>query len=119
MVICVPVTPEGTVDGSFGRAARVAVFHVDDGTILGAEEHAVGWDVLHDEGPHGSHHGRIVRFLMDQGVEAVVADFAGPPMVNTMGKMGLRVWLGASGDARSAALAAAAAAAATNAAATG
>jgi predicted Fe-Mo cluster-binding NifX family protein len=110
MVICVPVTPEGTVDESFGRAARVAVFRVEDGAVVGAEEHAVGWDVLHDEGPHGSHHGRIVRFLMDQGVEAVVADFAGPPMVNTLGKMGIRVWLGASGDARAAAVAAVAAA---------
>jgi predicted Fe-Mo cluster-binding NifX family protein len=113
MVICVPVTPDGMVDGSFGRAARIAVFRVEDGTIVSAEEHAVGWDVLHDEGPHGSHHGRIVRFLMDHGVEAVVADFVGPPMVNTMGKMGIRVWLGASGDARAAAIAATIAATAT------
>lgn len=110
MVICVPVTPDGAVDASFGRAARLAVIRVEGGSITGDEEHEVRWDVLHDEGPHGTHHGRIVRFLMDHGVEAVVADFAGPPMVNTMTKMGLRVWLGASGDARAAALAAAAAA---------
>jgi predicted Fe-Mo cluster-binding NifX family protein len=110
MVICVPVTPEGMVDGGFGRASRVAVMRVEDGRVTAHEVHEVGWDVLHDAGPEGSHHGRIARFLVDHGVEAVAAGHVGPPMVNTMGKMGIRVWLGANGDAQSVALAAAAAA---------
>lgn len=108
MVICVPVMPDGSVDASFGRAARLSVMRVENGRIVAAEEHDVGWDVLHDAGPSGSHHGRIVRFLREQEVEAVVAGHVGPPMVETMGKMGLRIWLGAAGDARAAVLAAAA-----------
>ena len=30
------------------------------------------WDVLHDSGTHGSHHARVVTFLKDQGVQAIV-----------------------------------------------
>lgn len=106
MVVCVPVLPDGTVDPRFGRAARVAVMHVEDGTIVATDEHDVGWDVLHDAGPEGSHHGRIARFLVEHGVEAVVAGHVGPPMVATMTKMGIRVSMGAGGDARLAVLAA-------------
>jgi predicted Fe-Mo cluster-binding NifX family protein len=106
MVVCVPVTPDGNVDGGFGRAARVAVMRVEDGAIAAAEVHAVGWDVLHDEGPEGSHHARIARFLIEHRVEAVVAGHVGPPMVHTMGRMGIRVAMGAAGDARTAVLAA-------------
>lgn len=108
MVVCVPVTPDGNVDGEFGRAARVAVMRVEDGVISEAEEHSVGWDVLHDTGPEGSHHARIARFLIEHGVQVVVAGHVGPPMVQTMGRMGIRVSMGASGDARAAVLAAAA-----------
>jgi predicted Fe-Mo cluster-binding NifX family protein len=109
MVVCIPVMPDGTVDPRFGRAARMAVLRVEDGTIVADAEHQVDWDVLHDAGPEGTHHGRIVRFLMEHEVEAVVAGHVGPPMVDTMTKMGIRISMGAAGDARVAVLAAAAA----------
>jgi predicted Fe-Mo cluster-binding NifX family protein len=108
MVICIPVTPDGQVDGGFGRAARVAVIRVDGGEVLADEVHAVRWDELHDMGPEGSHHARIARFLLDQGVEGVAAGHIGPPMQHTLAKMGILFWLGAAGDARTVAIAAAA-----------
>jgi predicted Fe-Mo cluster-binding NifX family protein len=113
MVICVPVTPDGMVDGGFGRAPRVAVIRVEGGEVVGVAVHDVRWDELHDTGPEGSHHARIARFLTDNGVEGVAAGHVGPPMQHTMAKMGIRVWLGAAGDARDVALAAAREAAAS------
>ncbi len=100
MTICVPVTPDGQVDGSWGRAARVAVVHVDSGVITGWEQHDVRWDELHDTGPEGGHHARIARFLMEHGVTLVLAGHMGPPMVQMLGKMGIEMRLGLSGDAR-------------------
>lgn len=108
MVVCVPVTPDGRIDPSWGRAARVAVMRVEGGVIASVDEQAVGWDVLHDSGPEGGHHARIARFLVDQQVDTVVADHVGPPMVRMLGEMGIRTSLGASGDARAAVVAAAA-----------
>ena len=107
MVVCVPVTEEGAVDHSWGRARRVAVAGVADGRVVSWEEFDVGWDALHDSGGEGGHHARLARFLLDHHVEAVAADHMGVPMEHMLGKMGLRVVLGASGDARRAAVAAA------------
>ena len=105
MVICVPVTLDGAIDASWGRAPRVAVIRVEGGTIVADEEHPVGWDSLHDTGTEGSHHARVARFLRDHGVEVVLAGHMGPPMVHMLGQMGIRARLGATGDARAAALA--------------
>jgi predicted Fe-Mo cluster-binding NifX family protein len=104
MVICVPVTPDGAVDTSWGRAARVAVIRVEDGAIVADEVHPVAWDSLHDTGTEGSHHARVARFLQDQGVEVVVAGHMGQPMVHMLGQMGIQARLGATGDARAVAL---------------
>lgn len=101
-VVCVPVTPDGRVEGRWGKAPRVAVATVRGGEITEWTEHDVRWDVLHDEGTEGSHHARVVRFLRDNEVTAVVASHMGPPMVNTIGKLGLGLHLGATGDARAA-----------------
>jgi predicted Fe-Mo cluster-binding NifX family protein len=110
MVICVPVTPDGAIDPRWGRAARVSVMRIEDGTILSAEEHDVAWDALHDTGTEGGHHARIARFVREHGVDVVVADHMGPPMVHMLGEMKIRTVLGATGDARAAVLAAAQAA---------
>ena len=107
MIVCVNVTEDGQVGGGWGRAPRVAVAEVTDGAVVRWTEHDVAWDRLHDEGGEGSHHARIVRFLREQGVEVVVTGHMGPPMQHTMGRLGVRVVLGASGDARAAAVAAA------------
>jgi predicted Fe-Mo cluster-binding NifX family protein len=106
MVVCVPVTGAGTIDPRWGRAARVAVAEVREGEIAAWREVEVGWDVAHDQGGEGLHHARIARFLREQGVAAVVASHMGGGMLQMLEQMGLRVTLGAEGDARAAVLAA-------------
>ncbi len=107
MIVLVNVTPDGKVGGGWGRAPRIAVAEVADGAVTNWTEHDVGWDRLHDEGGEGSHHARIVRFVRENGAEMIVTGHMGPPMQNTLDKLGVRLVLGAAGDARAAAVAAA------------
>lgn len=100
MIVCVPVDGSGSVGHSWGRAPRVAVARVANGSIETWAEHAVAWDVLHDEGTEGGHHARVARFLQEQGVELVVAGHMGPPMLHMLERMGIAVRLAAEGDAR-------------------
>jgi len=102
MIVCAPVTQEGMIDPRWGRADRVAVADVVDGEIVSWLEVEVSWSRLHDEGTPGSHHARVVTFLREQGVEAVVANHMGQGMVRMLDTMGLPVHLGAAGDARAA-----------------
>ncbi len=104
MRICVPVDETGDVSGGWGRAPRVAVADVEDAEIRSWQEFAVGWDRLHDEGPEGGHHARIARFLREHDVAAVTAGHMGEPMRNMLERMGIRVVLGAAGEARGAVL---------------
>ncbi len=104
MAFCVPVTEDGRVDPRWGRAARVAIAEVRDGGVTTWQVFDVGWDVAHDEGPEGSHHARVARFLREQGVTVVVAEHMGPPMARMLERMGIDVRLGAAGDARQAVL---------------
>ncbi|MDR3361226.1 MAG: hypothetical protein LBO20_11450 [Bifidobacteriaceae bacterium] len=109
MIICVPVDTQGQVGHGWGRAQTVATAQVDAAAQISQwTTHAVGWDVAHDQGTHGSHHARIVRFLRQHQVECVVAEHMGPGMVRVMGSMGIPIFLGAAGDAREAVRAAAA-----------
>ena len=64
------------------------------------QEHEVRWDELHDVGTHGSHHARVVRFLREHGVRAVVVDHVGEGMRRTLTSMGVALHEGHSGDAR-------------------
>ena len=100
MIVCVPVTPDGQVDQSWGRAARVAVAKIEDGRIAAWDEHPVAWDVLHDVGTEGGHHARVATFLRDHGVEVVVAGHMGPPMAQMLAKLQILARTGAQGDAR-------------------
>lgn len=102
MKICVPILDDGLLDPRWGRAARVALAEVEGGEITSWQEVTVSWDTLHDTGTDGAHHARVVRFLREQGVQAVVAHHMGDGMVNTLHKLGLQVSLGADGDARAA-----------------
>ncbi len=102
MVVCVPVTADGRVGNSWGRADRVAVAEADGGRIVRWEEFDVGWDRLHDKGTEGGHHARIARFLAEHGVERVVAGHMGPPMQTMLERMGIPIRLGVAGDAREA-----------------
>ncbi len=95
------------VGGGWGKAQRIAIASVDDGTITEWTEHDVRWDVAHDEGTEGSHHARVVRFLRDNGVQVVATGHMGPPMARMLATMGIRAVVEAAGDPRAAALAAA------------
>ncbi len=107
MRIAIPVTADRQVDPRWGRAARVAVADVVDGTVRGWTEHDVAWDTLHDEGSEGSHHARIARFLREHGIEAIAVDHVGAGMHRMLPSMGVRIAEGLVGDARDAARAAA------------
>lgn len=102
MIVCAPVTSDGLIDPSWGRADQVAVAEVVDGEIANWQQVEVSWSRLHDEGTPGSHHARIVKFLREHQVEAVVANHIGDGMRRMLDTMGLPVHLGATGDARAA-----------------
>ncbi len=106
MIVMTPVTPEGATDPRFGRAPRVAVAEVVDGQITSWAEHQVNWDVLHDEGTHGAHHARVMTFLKEQGVEAVVSAEMGPGMARMLDTAKIPVLLASPGDAKASILAA-------------
>ncbi len=109
MNIAVPTTPDGQVDHGWGRSPRVAIAAVEDGKVVDWQVFDVEWDRLHDEGGEDSHHDRITGFLTDNKVERVAAQHMGNHMVVILGGMSIAVILGATGDARDAAVAAAAA----------
>ena len=102
MIFCAPVTTEGMIDPRWGRADWVALADVVDGEIASWQEVEVSWSRLHDEGTPGSHHARVVTFLREHGVEAVVVDHMGDGMVRMLDTLGLPVHSGAAGDARAA-----------------
>jgi predicted Fe-Mo cluster-binding NifX family protein len=104
IVVCVPVTVDGLIDPRWGRADRVAVATVSQDGVRAWVEFDVGWGSLHDAGTEGSHHARIARFLLEHKVEAVAAHHMGPGMEHMLGKMGLTVRLGETGDAKEAAV---------------
>lgn len=121
MIIAVNVFQTG-VGGGLGRAKTIAIADVDNGEIASWEEFEVRWDLSHDQGPsgltigprpgaiggpqgsHGSHHGRIVSFLREHKVDAVVTGHLGPPMAHTLDLMGISVVTSDLDDARRAAL---------------
>ncbi len=105
VIACVPVGPDGSqLDPRWGKAANVAIARVEGGTIASWEVFPVGWDGLHDEGSEGGHHARIARFLLDHGVQVVVANHMGPPMAQMLRQMKLDVHVGAGGDTAAAVL---------------
>jgi len=105
MIVLVTLGPGGAVGGGLGRAARVALAEVDDGAVASWEEVDVGWDRLHDSESEGVHHARLVRFLRERDVVAVVAGGMGEGMRRALATMGIRLVL-ADGAAREAVLAA-------------
>ena len=101
MIIAAAIEPDGTMGRAWGKADTVAVARVRDGRIEDWQEHRVAWDQSHGQGTHGSHHARVVAFLQEQGVEAVLAHHVGEGMRRMLDAMG------ASGDVRAAMLQAA------------
>lgn len=111
MNLMIPVRPDGSVEPRFGKAPMVAVAGVDEsGAVTSWQTFQVDWDRLHDEGTEGSHHARIVTFLREHEVAAVVATHVGPGMQRTLNSMGLPMLLATDSDARTSVTAAVAAA---------
>lgn len=106
MIVATPVNAVGESAAAWGRAHWVGVAEVSDGAISSWQVHEVAWDELHDSGTHGSHHARIVRFLKEQGIEAVVVDHMGPGMMQVMAKLGIPLLPSRPGDAQASVLAA-------------
>jgi predicted Fe-Mo cluster-binding NifX family protein len=100
-IVCLPVTADGQIAHSWGKAPTVALATVDDGQISGWRTESVNWDVSHDAGTPGSHHARVARFIQDNAVTTVAASHMGEPMQNMLTKLGVHVRLGVDGDARS------------------
>ncbi|MGL4831347.1 MAG: NifB/NifX family molybdenum-iron cluster-binding protein [Propionibacteriaceae bacterium] len=105
MKFVIPVTQEGACGHAWGRAHYVALAHVDNGEITNWQVEEVRWDELHNA--EGNHHARIVRYLRDNEVEAVVADHMGQGMALTLDKLGLPIFAMTSDDARECVIAAA------------
>jgi predicted Fe-Mo cluster-binding NifX family protein len=106
MNIATPVTATGQSAAAWGKAHWIGVATVADGAVSAWEVHEVAWDVSHDEGTHGSHHARIVRFLKEHDIAVVVVDHMGPGMVQVMQTMQIPVLPATPGDAKVSILAA-------------
>jgi predicted Fe-Mo cluster-binding NifX family protein len=106
MIVATPVTADGQSAAAWGRAHWIGVAEVADGSVRAWQVHEVGWDESHDEGSHGSHHARIVRFLKEQAIDAVVVDHMGPGMVQVMQTMRIPVLPASPGDAQASIVAA-------------
>ena len=106
MIVATPVNALGESAAAWGRAHWVAVAEVIDDTVSSWQVHEVAWDELHDAGTHGSHHARIVRFLKDNEIQAVVVDHMGAGMQQVMAKMGIPLLPATPGDAQASVLAA-------------
>ncbi len=100
MRIAIPVTEDEQVAHGWGRARDLAIVDASGGGIDEWTVVHVGWDELHDEGTHGSHHARIVRFCREHEITDVIVDHMGQGMVNTLTKLGLRLHQTTLGDAR-------------------
>jgi len=106
VIVATPVTEAGLSAAAWGKAHWIGVADVEDGQVHAWQIHEVAWDVSHDEGTHGSHHARIVRFLKEQGIQAVVVDHMGEGMQRVMHTMGIPLLPASPGDAQASVLAA-------------
>ncbi|HSN11854.1 MAG TPA: NifB/NifX family molybdenum-iron cluster-binding protein [Propionibacteriaceae bacterium] len=104
MYVATPVDAHGQSAHAWGRAHWIAVADVSDVGIASWEVHEVGWDELHDSSTHGSHHARVVSFLKDQHVQAIVVDHVGEGMQRMLTTMGIPMLPASPGDAKASVL---------------
>lgn len=102
MIVCAPVTSDEHIDPYLDRADWIVVAEVINGEIVSWQDIDVLWSLLHDSGAYGSHHDRIVKFLSEHRIEAIVANHMGDDMVRILKTKGTPVHLGATGNARTA-----------------
>ena len=102
MTVAVPVTLEGAVFDRLGKAPVFATCSLRDGEITDWVEHQVGWDQTYGVDVMGAHHARVMRFVQDHAVAAVVADDVCDSMRRSLESQGVSVYDNRSGDAREA-----------------
>lgn len=102
---CVPITDEGAVDDlPLGRTHAVATCRVVDGQVVDWAEHIVDWDTSYGVDVAGPHHTRVVRFMRDHAVDAVIAGQVCDSVTKVLTHMGVDVRTEIAGDARTAIL---------------
>lgn len=106
MKIATPVDTAGHFAHAWGHAHWIAVADVTEGAITDWEVHEVDWDDLHDAGTHGSHHARIVTFLKEQQIQAIVVDHVGEGMRRILATMSIPMLPATPGDAKESVLSA-------------
>ena len=102
MTVAVPVTLEGAVFDRLGKAPVFATCSLRDGEITDWVAHPVGWDQTYGVDVLGAHHARVMRFVQDHAVTAVVADDVCDSMRRSLESQGVAVYDHRSGDARTA-----------------
>jgi len=90
MKIAMPYN-QGRVNEHFGTSHEFVVFDIENGKINGKQ-------IISSAGRQHNHGGLADLFTLE-GVEVVIAGGMGPPMVNALQSVGLKVITGASGDA--------------------
>lgn len=98
MNVMLPVNADGTVELRFGRAHFVAVAEFDGDQLTNWTVDEVNWDVLHDEGTHGHHHARMVRYIKEHNVERIGFVGMGQSMMNTLNKANVLLFQIDAGD---------------------
>lgn len=109
MRLATPVDARGNSWPAWGRAHWIAVATVEEDDRDAAQAswritewqvHEVGWDESHDLAGEGAHHARIVRFLRENQIGAIVVDHVGPGMQRMLATMGIPLLPATPGDAR-------------------
>lgn len=98
--VCIPLNPDGTIHDRLGQANSVAICHVDGNSVTEWRQIVVDWDTTYGVDVLGVHHPRVIRFLQEHQVTAVVADNVCDIMKSTLPTLGITVHAGVTGDAR-------------------
>ncbi|WP_420176392.1 NifB/NifX family molybdenum-iron cluster-binding protein [Luteococcus sp. OSA5] len=110
MIVATPTTADGQTAAAWGKAHWIGLADVRSGAegpeVVGWQIHEVAWDESHDAGTHGSHHARIVRFLKENQVQAIVVDHMGEGMQRVVRNMQIPLLPATPGDAQASVLAA-------------
>jgi predicted Fe-Mo cluster-binding NifX family protein len=99
--VCIPLNADGTIHDRLGQANSVAICQVDGDSVSDWTEIVVDWDTTYGVDVLGVHHPRVIRFLQEHQVNAVVADNVCDIMKSTLPTLGVTVHAGVTGDARS------------------
>lgn len=123
MKVAVAVLPNGMINSHFGRAEKIALATIENKQIVDWQELEVPFadthedhghhqhdhhDHDHDHHQHNHHHHGpghvkgIKAFLVDQHVDLVLLDHAGPGMRTIQNEIEIKVVVGAKGNAKEA-----------------